>query len=302
MAGVRALLSGFWPSVDHVGLMIYPGLKSTSPVSIEYDCNASTPSNSSTYNIATSDTISDLAHYSSSPAYMIIPLESTYQVVPSGSNTGPLNTTDPLVKAAGGVSGCTGVTAVGGVSTFFADAIATAQTALETNGRAKVQKAIVLLSDGDANAHQTITYNEVDGSSNPVYLKDDKGHFIRDRQGNKTQATIDLTNMTTEKKDNQCHQAIVAAQAATNAGTWVYSIAYGASTSSSTSCSTDSSYRTLSACETMRQIASDDTKFFSDKLGGSCTSQAHSTSELVSIFQNVGTDMTSARLIPDNTM
>src|SRR5262249_17963395 len=43
LAGVRALLSGFWPSVDQVGLMVYPGLTPATPANYEYDCDGNTP-------------------------------------------------------------------------------------------------------------------------------------------------------------------------------------------------------------------------------------------------------------------
>ena len=108
--------------------------------------------------------------------------------------------------------------------------------------------------------------------------------------------------MPTGKVNNQCHEAITAAAAATAAGTWVYSIAYGASTSPTPgSCSTDSP--AISACQTMQQIASDSGKFFSDTTGGKtgCTSAAHSVSELVSVFQTIAYSLVPPRLLPDNT-
>lgn len=254
LAGVRALLSGFWPSVDYVSLMVYPGLTNATQATYEYDCSSSTPSSSG------------IAKYKSSPVYEVVGLEHTYRT----SDTTPLDPADKIVKAArGGATGCTqGITAVGGMGTYYADALAAAQTALTTNGRANVQKAIILLSDGDAQASSA--------------------------------------NMPTGKATDQCKQAITVAQTAKTAGFWVYSIAYGASTSSSSSCSTDQpsngGTKAIAACDTMRQIASDSTKFFSDNQGGTtCTSTAHSISELVNIFQNIGTDLTSARLLPDNT-
>ena len=45
-----------------------------------------------------------------------------------------------------------GVQATGGFGTFYADAITAAQTTLNWSGRAGVQKVIIFLSDGDANA------------------------------------------------------------------------------------------------------------------------------------------------------
>jgi hypothetical protein len=100
------------------------------------------------------------------------------------------------------------------MGTYYADAITAAQAALASSGRATAQKVIILLSDGDASASSS--------------------------------------NMPAGKYNNQCHEAITAAQAATAAGTWVYTIAYGAATSGS--CSTDSP--TISACSTLQQMAS----------------------------------------------
>jgi hypothetical protein len=247
LAGVRSLLQGFWPSQDHVGLMVFPGVRNSTSVGYEYDCNASPDPT--------------IVAYDSSPVYQIIGLSSDYK---TSDTTTTLNTSSNLVKAArGGASGCTqGLEAIGGVGTFYGDVITAAQTALTTNGRSGVQKVIILLSDGDASASSS--------------------------------------NMPSGKYNNQCHEAITAATAATTAGTWVYSIAYGASTSSSGSCSTDSTH--ISACSTMTQIASDSTKFYSDNSGGSggCTS-TNSASELVDIFTHVGSSVTMPRLLPNNT-
>jgi Flp pilus assembly protein TadG len=238
LAGVRALLGGFWPTVDQAGLMVFPGVTSGT-VSNAYDCSNSAPG---------------IVAYNKSPVYQIIPLVADYRV----SNTAAsLNTASNLVKAArGGAVGCTqGLSAVGGVGTFYADAIKAAQSVLTATGRPHVQQAIVLLSDGDANA----------------------------------------SAVPSGESSNQCQQAITAAHAA--AGTWVYSVAYGASSSSTSSCGSDTPH--ISACSTMQQIASDATRFFSDTVGGtsSCTSAARSISDLVQIFINIGTDLTSARLL-----
>jgi Flp pilus assembly protein TadG len=236
LTGVRALLSGLWPTVDQVGLMVFPGL-STASVSNDSDCASSTAP--------------AVVAYNNSPVYQIIPLVTNYRT----SNTAPLDPTSAIVRAAhGGGSGCQGIIAVGGVKTFYADAITAAQTALATHGRTGVQKVIILLGDGDANA--------------------------------------DSGNMPTSEKNNQCHEAIAAAQAAKTAtpATWVYSIAYGASSSG---CSTDNS-PSISPCATMQQIASDSTKFFSSDT--SCVS-SQSITQLNQIFQNIGTDLTSGRLL-----
>ena len=131
--GFRNLLSGFEPSLDHVALMIFPGLKDTTTTSgsgkkkktttttaaqnaaLEYDCSSSTPTSSA------------IAAYSELPLYLMVPLSSDYR-----NADGTLNTGSNLVKAArGGASGCTaGVTAYGGVGTYYADAVAAAKSYL----------------------------------------------------------------------------------------------------------------------------------------------------------------------------
>jgi hypothetical protein len=161
----------------------------------------------------------------------------------------------------GGPCGCQqGLDAVGGAATYYAGVIAAAQTALTTNGRTGVQKVIIFLGDGDANAS--------------------------------------ASNVPSGQASNQCHEGITAAQAATTAGTKVYSLAYGAQTSGT--CSTDSP--AISACQAMQQIASTSSMFFSDKQNGSttCSSSVNSVSELVAIFSKVSTSFASPRLLPPN--
>jgi Putative Tad-like Flp pilus-assembly len=196
-AGARTLLLGnpsasppnygLTPSTIHVGLMVFPGLTTAAQAAYDYDCAASP--------------VPAIAKYNASPAptYQIIPLSSDYKTSDTGTS---LNTSSNLVRAiGGGPSGCTqALDAVGGVATYYADVVTAAQTALTTTGRSGVQKVIILLTDGDANA---VSPN-VSGTQTP----------------------------------NECHHAITAAATATAAGTWVYTLAYGSATSSS--CSTDS--------------------------------------------------------------
>jgi Flp pilus assembly protein TadG len=250
LAGVRTILTTLTPSTVQIGLMVFPGLTNATQVAYDYDCSSS-PAPA-------------VAKYSASPVYGIIPLSSDYRT----SNAATvLNTASHLVRAAqGGGSGCAqGLDAVGGVATFYADVITAAQAALVATGRSGVQKVIMFLSDGDANAS--------------------------------------ASNMPAAEVSNQCHEGITAAQAATAAGTWVYSIAYGSPTSPTPgSCSTDTSSH-ISACAAMQQIASDPTKFYSDTQNGSsaCTSTANSVSELLSVFQAISTSLLPPRLLPNST-
>jgi Flp pilus assembly protein TadG len=246
LAGVRTLLGVLKPSVDNAGLMVFPGLTSSSKAPYEYDCDSSTPSSSA------------IARYNANPVYQIVGLSNDYRASDSANSLNP--NSDIVLAARGGDPGCQeGLTAIGGQGTFYADVITAAQQALTTNGRLNVQKAIIFLSDGDASS----------GSA--------------------------------PNGSNECHQGINAAQAAAAAGTWVYSIAYGASTDASGSCSTDSPR--ISACSAMQQIASDASKYYSDTTGGSssCTSSANPVTDLNQIFGNIGVDLTNARLLPDST-
>jgi hypothetical protein len=85
--------------------------------------------------------------------------------------------------------------------------------------------------------------------------------------------------------NNPCHSAVWAAQQATAAGTSVYSIAYGAD---GTACPDSTS---ITALQTMTQIASNSQTFYNQPSGSSLTAA----------FQQVATDLTDARLIPDCT-
>ena len=242
LAGVRSLLSGFWPSQDQVGLMVFPGLTNSTQVQYEYDC-ASSPS-------------SAIAAYSASPVYQIIALSTDYK---TSDATTTLNSASNVVKAVGGATGCSGIKAPGGEGTFYADAITAAQLTLTTTGRVGVQKAIIMVTDGDASA------------SAP-------------------------SQITTALGTNECHEAITAAQVAKTAGTWIYTVSYG---SPSTGCSTDKS-PTITPCAALLAIASDPTKFYADTTAA-CPAGANATSGLNNLFKNIGTSLTSARMLPDNT-
>jgi hypothetical protein len=205
------------------------------------------------------------APYNASPVYTIISQSNDFR----GAGTPPpagLNSSSELVTAVGGASSCSGVQAPGGQGTFMADAIAAAQSALVASQKTGQQNVMFVVSDGDSNA-----------SSSKVPSGEAK---------------------------NQCHEAITQAQNAAKAGTWVYSLAYGSSTSPTPgSCSTDSP--AISACSTMQQIASDSSKFYSDSSGttssSNCSSGNLDTTDLVSLFQTAGTSLLGSRLIPNNT-
>ncbi len=239
-AGALALLTGLNATLDQVGLMVFPGV-TTATVANDYDCSASTHPTVQAYN--------------ASPNYTISGLVTNYQT------SGAINTSSNIVLAVGGgAAGCTaGLTAVGGVGTYYADVITAAQHHLTTNGRANAQKVIVFLSDGDATA-------------------------------------------ATGGGVNECSLGVAAAQTAAAAGTWVYSVAYGAQLSG---CSTDTGSHAISPCEAMRQIASSAATFFSDGQGvsGGCqaTNSSNNISDLVSLFSSISQSLQAPRMLPDDT-
>ncbi len=200
-----------------------------------------------------------IVNYKSSPLYLITGLASDYRTSDTVTTLNPASNMVKAMKGAG-ITCSYGIKAPGGVGTYYADVITAAQAELVANGRANTQRVIILLSDGDAGASST--------------------------------------NMATAKYNNQCAQAVTAAAAAKTAGTWVYTIAYGASTSATGSCPTD--LPRISACTTMAQIATDSPKFFSDGVGtGACLSGSNSVNELVGIFTQIGQSFKTARLVPD---
>jgi Flp pilus assembly protein TadG len=170
------------------------------------------------------------------------------------NGAGALVNTSPFIQAIGNGTSLTGcVTAKGGEGSYGAEVLAKAQAALPDVAGTK--NVIIFLSDGDFNA-----------------------------------SSSQLSNQTT-KTTKQCDQAITAAQAATNAGTTVYAVAYGAPTSGC------SSGDTHNPCTTMQAIASDSTKFYSTDSSCRITGSANTIGSLPSQFQGIATSLTKPRLV-----
>lgn len=245
-AGVRKLLLAADPSLVHVGLAVFPPVKTATDAARDYNCSGTAPA---------------IAKYNAtSPIYTILGLSNDFKAS-SGDTT--LNSSSNIVRAVGGVSGCTGLQAIGGVGTYFADAITAAQSELQSHGRDGAQKVIVFLSDGDAGASSS--------------------------------------NVGSSKYSNQCHQGIAAAQSAAAAGTWVYSAAYGAANSGG--CSTDNPAISPCATMQQIASSSDRFFPDTGASLVSCTSTINSSSDVVGIFSAIGVSLsvTSPRLILNST-
>ncbi len=297
-------------AVDEVSLFTFPASTPNTQLSFDETCNATQSRGTNPWpypliQYPDSKTYGTVSH--SSPSMPTITtanlntLVSEYQVVPLSSNyrstdatatgTSPLTTSttvdasDPsIVNAIGGNtyfggSGCTGTfvcaqyTTAGNpgcVSTYFAGALFTAQEYLENNARTNATNVIILLSDGDANG------GTMSASSSNL-----------NSSGNYPSQT------------HQCQQAIDVAAAAKATGTRIYTVGYGVANNG---CSTDSS---LSACKTLRQIASSDTNFFVDTSSVACAGATSvtmngKTNTLSAIFTAIAGDLTLPRLLPNS--
>jgi Flp pilus assembly protein TadG len=244
---------------------------------------------------------------------------------PTNSSTAGLNSSDNLVKTIGAaynttngskdITGC--LPNKGGESTYFAAAIYAAQAALiqEQAANPGSKNALILLSDGEANA---------DSSKFPAKTSTAATGGVSVTSAGSSTWSSTATNLTgvsgTWGKypdfNDECQQGIVAAQAATAAGTTVYAVAYG---SESTGCGagggTDThlyatgnnipfTLSSLTACVTMENIASSMSYFYSDPnqtgSGSSCTDTTHTTATLADISLAIAANFTTPRLLPNN--
>lgn len=289
LAGVQVLLQNLSPcaanlttcgtatngnyatAVDRVALYTFPGLSSAGQASLEYDCSNSYPTGSY-YNEGANTPIG--ASPTKPPYYQIVNFSSDYKTSP---NTTSLNTGSNLVRAVNGYPGCTGMQATIGYGTYFAGVIYSAGYDLYYQGQSTpgTENVLIILGDGDANAPQRFM----------PYASTTSGTFASTK--------------------SECQQAVDMAQLAYRSyGMRVYSIAYGAtSLPAPNGCSTDTNG--ITPCQTMQGMASRPEYFYSDytATGGSssCVSASHSTTNLNQIFSMIANDLSSSRLVPDNT-
>ncbi len=249
--------------VDQVGLMVFPGLTPSETTSLS---SPPVPATGATQDYSCPPRTPTSVPYNENPGYLILGFQSDYRTSDSSTTLNGGSGKSNLVNAVGaGVGSCPGVIAEGGQGTFYAGAIAAAQSYLTTNSRPNVQNVMILLSDGNASASAT------------------------QMSGTATRYTATA----------ECQQAVSAATTAKAAGILIYSVSYGSETSG---CTAGDS---LTPCQTMENIASlpVDQYFFSVQQGGhgiKCTGGRPITS-LNNVFTDIYSDLTFARLIPNNT-
>jgi len=263
--------------------------------------------------------------------YQIVPFETTYKA----SNTATtLATGDALSKAVGysGTS-CSGLSAPGGQGTYYAQVIYAAQSALlsqqttATKAGYTTQNVMIILSDGDAYASNSLANTSLGGNTqngNQIVALSGTLNGTCTSSGNCTSTSA--SSYTYPSAIGQCWQAVKAAEDATSAGTKVYTVAMGSETAapnagSSASCQTDQVSETTlsgatgsesypssayagkagSACNAIGAMASTSNTFYSDASSGCTSSQNSEYTTIGGIFKAVGNSLTYSRLIPNGS-
>jgi hypothetical protein len=309
-----------------VALFSFPN-RLTSQVSDFYGCSGTIPT-PEPYTFPDSGLSGYTAlTYNSNTATYLDTVPSTGNVDANGFESdyysGPqtLNSSAEIVKEIGGASGCQEMNTTGGENTYYGGVIYAAQDALvaEQKLHSGSQNAIILLSDGQANAANT-KFPPSSSSASPSA----DGYSV---VTNSTSNTGNLANPTTASDfgkypdfNDQCQQAIQAGEDATAAGTTVFAVAYGSEDTGCTSSSggTDSTLvatgnnasftlSTLTPCVTMENIASSLSDFYSDYnqsndgVATPCEDNSHPTVNLSDISLAIASTFTTPRLLPNNT-
>lgn len=319
LLGVQSLLNDLYPCgvgqtcagsttyVDSVSLFVFPAVTGTT-VKDDSTCPSSNPA-------IVAYTFLD------PPSSTALPSGDTYQVAGFSNNyktsdsAASLNQAAGIVIAAGdsGQSNCTGIKAPGGEGTYYAQVIYAAQAALMAQQAANPgsQNAIILLTDGDATACASNANTAAGACSTKSQLLATEGTL--NGTGTKTSNAAGYEAYTYPSALGECGQAVLAAQAAANTGTTVYTIGYGAEASGG--CLTDATYSaTVSTngggwapgkhpCQAIAAMASAQVNFYSDD-GDGCEATAPSNqnlTKLTAIFRAITDNLSSPRLIPNGT-
>jgi Flp pilus assembly protein TadG len=271
--------------VDEISLLTFPAV-TTSTAPDDY-CSPSGTVSTQAYPLPTGPPYTTLTG-TPTPTYQIVNFSSDYR---SSDTANSLNTSSNLTKGAGGTgTGCNGLQDNGNRNTYYAGAIYNAASLLLNQQSlrnpnsltpAPTQNAMIILGDGDSNS---VTLN---------------GDGVVDLA-----STASRTLTTYPSYVDQCQQAVYAANWATSKGITVYSVAYDAQGSGTcaydTSASPPVNKAGITGCQTMEQLASSHSKFYTSN--SSCElSDGNTTMSLNAIFTAIAGDMTVARLVPDNT-
>ena len=332
LAGVQTFLAATNPcpaggcasgSNVRVSLFSFPNL-STTGYSDTSTCGSTFTNKPYTLPTTTATSYAPI-QYTGTTAYT-----ATYQLagwdtgyyLPSSTSTGGLNSSDNLVKVIGygansktgalGQAGC--LPNKGGEETYYGGVLYAAQAALlaEQAANPLSQNALILLSDGQANAPYA-KFPQKTSTPSPA-----ASGIAVTSSGSSSVNLTGAANTFGKYPDfnDECQQAIVAAQAATTAGTRVYAVAYGSEQTGCGSGGTDStlvatghnaafgSVSALTPCVTMENIASSMSYFYSDYnesgSGSTCQDASHPVTSLQDIFLAISSTLTTPKLLPNN--
>jgi hypothetical protein len=272
-------------------LFTFPAVE-TSQVSDDTNCKGTNPQIESYVTPAAGAAWSTLS--SATTTYQITGYATNYSST-NGKGGALPSTANSTIVAATTPTGKCGMQTPGGAGTYYAGVIYEAQSSLqnESSTYANTKNIMVILSDGDASSGSGGNNCSLPG-----------GYCILDSSGK----PATNNGATYPSLQDQCAQAVAAAQYATSQGTTVYTVAYG---SPSSGCSTDASSKSnptgtnITPCHAMEQMSSgwptDTSHFYSDSTatgGGTCTST--NGGGLNTIFQNLAGQFSAARLVPNN--
>lgn len=264
------------------------------------------------------------------PTYEVVGFSTDYRTSNAATS---LNSASNIVKASGAVSGCNGITTSnydGDYGTYYAGALYAAQAALlaEQPKNPNSQNVIVMLGDGNSTAPGPSGSPDHNSPAMPISSTQSTTTFGTNSALTTSAYTFPSSYYVAEQNGTgyypsatgECGQAVDAAQyAATYSGnnTLVYTVAYGASTQSSSSyCASDrysGTHAGISPCQTLQLMATGGATnppskyFYSDYTaqGGDTGCQANTANNAITslnqIFQHITLDLTNIRLIPVNT-
>lgn len=312
---LQVLLKDLDPAQDYVGLFIFPAFKDGTQ-SKETGCSSTGRVTAEKYVFpSTSGSTVDTPTLSNGDkgTYELVPFTNGYL----NSYGGSLNTSNALTIAAGKGS-CTGMVADNGNDfTYFAASIYQAHEALlaeqATRATAGVtsKNAMIILSDGNASARNTSTWQD------SACLTGKSGSSCSSGITSSTGVNPSDTTGTYPSLVGMCGQAVDAASSfndLTTGDTEVFSVAYGSNNGTDKSmtadppegvCQSDISagkHPNINPCTTMKDMASSSADFFADgnSVTSGCTS-SNSSTDLTAIAAAIVSKLTETRLIPPDT-
>jgi len=321
--------------VDNVALFVFPVI-TTATQADDDTCTSNDPvTQPYTFTTNTAPTVnssaSNMALLPSTMNYEVVNFENGYKTTDVGTT---LVSSDPLAIASGvGGTNCGILKVKSGQpfltadqGTYYAQAIYQAQALLYnesngTNGNG-FKNALILLSDGNATACST-TLATTSGTSTTNSCGSTTSEIASQSgtlngTGTATSNPTGYHSYAYPSALGECGQAVVAAQAASAAGTTVYTIGYGAlNTGSSANCGTDQTYSATvssstyvanswapkdSPCQALGAMATNANTFYSDD-ADSCAAVSPSLTNvksLAAIFHSIANNFSTARLIPNS--